>query len=72
MFVKDQRGYSQIVINMAQQIPLEENKNLFLNYFVDEIKYRQPGDYPIEISAYQDHNEDTNYSEFNEEDKCLV
>ena len=38
---------------------------------MDEIKYRQPGDYPIEVSAYENHNEDANDSEFNEEDKHI-
>ena len=72
MFVNDQRGYSQIVTNMAQQIPLEENKNLYLGHYVDVIKYDQPGEYPIEVVAHVNKNEDEEGSEFKDEDKTNI
>lgn len=67
MFVKDQKGYSYIIKNMANKIPLVENKNLFLSYYVDEIKYNETGDYKILVRAYENKNNtksESNYKMF--------
>merc|ERR1712142_1131678 len=50
-FIADKRGFSQIIRNMAEKIPLNEGKNLYYNKYVTEIKYNEPGDYPIKVTA---------------------
>merc|ERR1712142_282208 len=50
-FIADKRGFSQIIRNMADKIPLTEGNNLYFNKYVTEIKYNEPGDYPIKVTA---------------------
>ena len=51
MFIADSRGYAQIIRNIADTIPLKEGKNLFFNKYVTNIHYKEPGDYPIKVTA---------------------
>eukprot|EP00091_Calanus_sinicus_P003143 TRINITY_DN13300_c0_g1_i1.p1 TRINITY_DN13300_c0_g1~~TRINITY_DN13300_c0_g1_i1.p1 ORF type:complete len:236 (-),score=46.90 TRINITY_DN13300_c0_g1_i1:622-1329(-) len=51
IFIADKRGFSQIIRNMADKIPLIEGKNLLFNKYVIEIKYNEPGEYPIKVIA---------------------
>ena len=51
IFIADSRGFSQIIRNMADTIPLVEGKNIFFNKYVTKIKYNEPGDYPIKVIA---------------------
>ena len=49
LFIADKRGFSQIIRNMADKIPLEEGKNLIFDKYVTDIKYNEPGVYPIKV-----------------------
>jgi len=51
MFIADMRGYAHIIRNMANSIPLVENKTLFFNNYVTEVRYREPGKHPVKVVA---------------------
>ena len=51
LFIADNRGFAQIIRNIADKIPLTEGNNLFYNRYVTTIKYNEPGDYPIKVVA---------------------
>ena len=51
LFIVDKRGFAQIIRGMASKIPLVEGKNLYLNKYVTEIMYNEPGEYPIKVIA---------------------
>ncbi|XP_023344218.1 polyamine oxidase isoform X2 [Eurytemora carolleeae] len=51
-FVSDKRGYSQIIHNMVEKdLDLKENVNFFLNDYVREIHYNEPGEKKIRVKT---------------------
>eukprot|EP00092_Neocalanus_flemingeri_P015289 GFUD01016527.1.p1 GENE.GFUD01016527.1~~GFUD01016527.1.p1 ORF type:complete len:554 (+),score=141.96 GFUD01016527.1:120-1781(+) len=51
MFIADQRGYSKIIKDIANKLPLIEGQNLHLHKYVTEIRYNENGDHPIKVTA---------------------
>ena len=51
LFIADNRGFAQIIRNMAEKIPLKEGKNIHFNNYINTIKYNEPGEYPIKVIA---------------------
>jgi len=48
-FVADKRGYAHIIYKMADQLELQEKSNFFLNEYVTEIHYNEPGEHKVKV-----------------------
>jgi len=49
LFVADKRGYSQIIYDMADEVGLQVNENLFFNEYVTEINYDEKEDKKVKV-----------------------
>ena len=58
LFIGDKQGFSQIIRNIVDQIPLMEGKNLLFDKYVTQIKYNEPGEYHVKVTAKDAKNGD--------------
>ena len=56
MFIADKRGFSQIIRDIADTVPLKLDDNLILNKYVKEVHYNESGEYPVKIVSKDTQN----------------